>query len=142
VENHYDEYGEAIVAAGFKVTNLVHPDQYYSMVDKASPLQIVGLIFTISSALILSFYSCYLQKKLYYRVPWRPPKRVTSPVAAIDDNDLNSAIDPRTEAGRLSRINSGIVAMRSQSLERESAGSYVGHLEDHSTLPSLHGAFT
>ena len=56
----------------------------------------------------LSAYAVYLHKKLYFRKPWTPPARFSS---HGDDDDTKS------EAGRLSRLHSGIASFRSRSGE-------------------------
>lgn len=75
----------------------------------------------MGTALGLLIYSVYLYKKLLYRMPWRPPKNVHSPTSGGQSVAGDYDFDTRVEAGRISRINSGITALRSVS------HSYDGH---------------
>ena len=111
MENNYDEFGEVIVAAGaFDAANYLHLEEYQRIVAETSPMQTTFLVLSIFTCVGLLAYIVYLRKKLFYRVPWKPPKSVNSP-------GMSGAVmhDARLEAGRMSRINSGIMAMRSRS---------------------------
>jgi hypothetical protein len=110
VENNYNEYGEAIVGSGFQLSHWNRPQEYSKIIQRASSLQVFGLFLSIGAVLGLATYCFYLTKKLKYRKPWQPPTRV-----AASYNGGRMWIDARSEAGRISRINSGVVMMRSRS---------------------------
>ncbi|KAL7570442.1 hypothetical protein ACA910_017273 [Epithemia clementina (nom. ined.)] len=105
-DQSYNEYG--VVLLDGKEFSLGSKRRFFS---KASPLQRVGLFFSIGTFLALSIYSVYLSKKLYYRKPWRPPRSVHSPFSS--GASVSASANAVSEAGRLSRANSGIMAMRS-----------------------------
>jgi hypothetical protein len=117
VENNYDEYGEIYISSTeFELRHWSHPSEYAKIVTHASPAQIFFLFVSICSFLSLSLYSCYLTKKLHYRMPWRPPRSVLSPYAS-SASVAGGSLAAVSAVGRVSRVNSGIVAMRSRSGE-------------------------
>ena len=143
VLNKYDEFGELYFPPDFDMAHSWnHPAQYHVLLERASPGQVFGMVFSISLCASLLAYACYLQKKLFYRMPWNPPKHVTNPSSAYMFSDEQS-ISARAEAGRLSRINSGIIAMRSRSVDRSSVASpFHGGVDDNlSILTPSNGAF-
>ena len=100
VENHYDEYGEIIIGNKFfNPTNWNNIHEYYNAARTIHPLQIFGLIASITVVLSLAVYSWYLRSK------------ISKAKTYYFFNKSKTAMD----AGRISRIQSGIVTGRSQS---------------------------
>jgi hypothetical protein len=117
VENNYDEYGEIYIRnTEFQLAHWQDPGEYTKIVSYASPGQMFFLVVSICTFLGLSLYSCYLTKKLHYRMPWRPPTSVLAPYAS-SASVAGGSLAAVSAAGRESRVNSGIVAMRSRSGE-------------------------
>lgn len=113
VERNYGETGEIVLRSSvFNMENWQHPGEYVKVVQEATMLQ--RLVLTGSAVLFFALltYAGYLTKKLVYRKAWRPPHSVTSPYAGSTYMANASAV---TEAGRLSRASSGIMALRSMS---------------------------
>lgn len=135
VENHYNERGQIVVKEDFRFSKWNSGAEYINLAQKASPTQLLFLVTTMTTALSLLIYSAYLYKKLMYRMPWKPPKSVHSPTSGGQSVAGDYDFDTRVEAGRISRINSGITALRSVS------HSYDGHsVAAFSQLPA--GALT
>lgn len=113
VEQNYDEKGEVVLRSMyFNPENWQNPGEYVKVVRQASNFQRFALTVSMMVFFGLMSYAAYLTKKLVYRKPWRPPQRVTSPYHGGRDMRAAAAV---TEAGRLSRGASGIVALRSLS---------------------------
>jgi len=105
VLNEYDEYGEIIIQDDFDAHNWYRGGEYVKLVRKASGFQIFMLTVSITSCLGLFGYSMYLFKKLMYRKAWNPPiNAFTAWGGGIDR--------ARSEAGRLSRMHSGVISIR------------------------------
>ena len=104
VENSYNEFGDVIVQQGFDFSRWASPSEYMNLASSASFQQTIGLVLTIMSTIGLATYAYYLNRKVRHRRPWQPPKSITSAI------NHQTAI---AEAGRLSRMNSGIVSMQS-----------------------------
>lgn len=112
------------------------PQEYRKFVDKASPIQILGLVASIGAFLSLLTYAVHLQRKLLLRKPWRPPKHVNDPITGVTGDYI---LESRSEAGRLSRVNSGIAQMRSRSYDGQ---SQMGNSKSGSFAPEatvMHG---
>lgn len=82
---------------------------------RASVAQKMLLVVSAFTFVFLTVYAVYLTKKLLYRKPWRPPRNVHSPYSSGAFVSGYAA----SEAGRISRASSGIVALRSEE------GSYI-----------------
>lgn len=137
VENNYDEFGEVIVQEDFDYHNWAHGDEYVKLVRKASAFQIVVLTGSILLCVGLFGYSCYLHKKLRYRRPWIPPKQVGgrqwgAGLMKFDNSDALS------EAGRVSRLNSGIIALRSMTSVDGEASQTGGQIDEHTSVVTPH----
>jgi len=130
VENTYDEFGELVIQEDFDIHYWKSGTEYIKLVQKASAGQIVMLTFSILLCLGLLGYSCFLHKKLVYRRPWMPPNHVGSYYGG-GMLEMPHAV---SEAGRLSRLNSGIVAMRSASVEE--ASQTGGQVEEDTLSPA------
>jgi hypothetical protein len=120
IENNYDEYGE-IYTNDVNFADWQNVQQYKNMARSVSSLQLSGILFFVVVSLALFLYSCYLNHKLRVRIPWTPYTHgQDNPVDYLDYG----------EAGRLSRINSGILMMRSRSPENSTRstrdGDFVG----------------
>lgn len=141
VEKNYDEYGEVIIREDFDFANWKSGEEYVKLARKASTLQIILLVGSIVLSLGLFFYSCYLHKKLMFRKPWIPPSRVTGPYSGMYYGDDD---DARSEAGRLSRLNSGIIAIRTATSVEGGASQTGGYTAagDVSSLTPSNGAYT
>jgi len=109
VENNFNEYGEINFQRDFEYSNWRKIGEYSNLTRKASAGQLIMLFLTMSVAGGLAAYAVYLHKKLYFRKPWTPPARFS--IHGHDDDDTKS------EAGRLSRLHSGIASFRSRSSE-------------------------
>lgn len=151
IENHYNERGQIVVKEDFRFSKWNSGAEYISLARKASPLQLILLVATMATALSLLIYSAYLYKKLLYRMPWRPPKSVHSPTSGGQSVAGDYDFDTRVEAGRISRINSGITALRSvsHSYDGHSVSAFsqlpTGALSGHATNSSVgivHGDLT
>ena len=115
VESNYNEKGEVVLrSVNFNTENWQHPGEYVKVVQEASAFQKFALTISMMVFFSLFGYAIYLTKKLVYRKPWRPPRRVTSPYAGGVSAKSISAV---SEAGRMSRASSGIVQLRSMSGE-------------------------
>jgi hypothetical protein len=133
-EKNYNEFGEIIVPYSFNTSAWLDFRQYGAEVNQTSSFQMISMLFWISTTIGLMAYSSYLQKKMLFRVPWRPPRRMVSPVhgdslmnASKDspsrrmgspvhgDSSDSQSVGARSVAGRLSRINSGVLMMRARS---------------------------
>jgi len=97
--NTYNEYGEIYTEP---VSGI------YKWTRKVTASQIFMLLLSVSVFCGLSAYAVHLHLKLYRRKPWTPPARFS---IRRDSDDCAS------EAGRISRHNSGIIAMRSRSYD-------------------------
>ena len=138
IQNTYNEYGEIIIQQDFHFYNWQSKLEYFNLARKASPAQIFGIIISFASSLALLVYSCYLHKKLFFRRPWRPPKSITSPVPGSGFSVASGYA--RTEAGRLSRNNSGIIAMRSTDMSERGGGGGGGGRVTHGDMSyATHG---
>ncbi len=144
VENNYNEFGEPIVLEDFDPSRWKYGSEYVKLIRKASPAQVFGLVFSIGLFTGLLGYSLYLHKKLFFRMPWVPPTKVTVPY--VGNAQLVSDADARSEAGRISRLQSGIIAMRTApSFEGEA--SQVGgrmplqHDTDMGSSVTNHGSY-
>lgn len=109
-QNTYNEYGDPIVLSDFNPSNWKSSAEYINLAKKASPVQVFFLVFSVSTCIGLLGYICYLQKKMFFKMPWIAPTRVTRMYSGLGDGLYKS--DPKWEAGRISRANSGIVSMR------------------------------
>ena len=139
VENNYDENGEITLRdPDFQVENWLHPGEYAKIVTKASPMQKVGLVLSFGIFAGFAAYSYYLTKKLYNRMPWRPPKSVLQPYSSGAEPRVMGAAQIVAEAGRVSRVNSGIVAMRTVT----SGGSRSRNGIDYSAMMENNGPAT
>jgi hypothetical protein len=103
VTNTYDEYGDPIVLEDFDYHHWSSGSEYVKLARKASPLQSILLTGSILLTFALAGYVVHLHKKLFYRTPWVPPVQISG---------YKAASDMRSQAGRLSRGGSGIVANR------------------------------
>lgn len=113
VEQNYDERGEVVLRSRyFNADNWQNPGEYVKVVRAATPFQRFALSISMVVFFALMSYAAYLTKKLVYRKPWRPPASVHSPYHGGRDVRAAAAV---SEAGRLSRGASGIVALRSLS---------------------------
>ena len=111
VERNYDERGEVVLrSAYFDPEHWTNPGEYVKVVRSATAFQRVFLALSMLLFFSLFGYAIYLTKKLVYRKPWCPPRSVISPYAAGFDGDEKASVI--SEAGRLSRLNSGIVQIR------------------------------
>uniref|UniRef100_A0A7S1GIQ8 Uncharacterized protein n=1 Tax=Cyclophora tenuis TaxID=216820 RepID=A0A7S1GIQ8_CYCTE len=100
VENNYNQYGEIILEDTFDFNNWKDYHEYEKLVPTEVTLwQTIGLISSITLMLFLMVYSCYLYSKL------RNPR--------WDPN--SSKYGTAAEAGKISRVNSGIMLGRSNS---------------------------
>jgi hypothetical protein len=108
VENNYDEKGE-IYQYSVNLAEWQNYQQYIDMTRAVSPFQLFAILSSIGLCLGLFLYSWYLNHKLRVRAPWRP---YTPGLAKPDDNHNNYV-----NASNISRINSGILMMRSRSPE-------------------------
>jgi hypothetical protein len=104
IENHYDEYGEIVLGAnGFDASKWQDYHEYYNVAARrVPPIQIFGLVISIVTMLFFTSYSWYLRSKIAKiadRNKWHP---ISKPKSAMD-------------AGRISRIQSGITNGRSTS---------------------------
>jgi len=120
VENNYNEYGQVVLKEDFHASKWYSAQEYVNLAQKASRAQLIALAISMSTALGLLLYAFYLKKKLVYRIPWRPPKSVTAPMSGGTSVFGDYEYDMRYEAGRVSRMNSGITAMRSKSYDGQS----------------------
>jgi hypothetical protein len=111
VERNYDERGEVVLrSAYFDPEHWNNPGEYVKIVRAATPFQKLALGVSMLLFFSLFGYAVHLTKKLVYRKPWRPPRSVIAPYASgLVADDQASVI---SEAGRLSRINSGVVHIR------------------------------
>lgn len=105
IENNYDEYGE-IYIFDVDLTQWQNVQQYKNMARAVSSFQLSVILLSVGVSLALFLYSCYLNHKLRVRVPWTPYTHGQD--NRVDYLDYN-------EAGRASRLNSGILMMRSRS---------------------------
>jgi hypothetical protein len=123
IENNYDEYGEIYIYA-VNFAEWYNFQQYQNLAHSVSPFQLHTILFFIGVSLALFIYSCYLNHKLKARMPWTPYTHGRENlVDYLDYGYKNSA----SEAGRLSRLNSGIVMMRSRSpADASTNGDFVG----------------
>ena len=124
-DHTYNEKGEIVLKSpnNFEFAALFGSNNRFF--TKASPMQQVGLMFSIVMFMVLSIYSAYLSKKLHYRKPWRPPRTVHSPYSS--GASVSASANAVSEAARLSRANSGIMEMRSgegSSYYRDAWGDY------------------
>lgn len=117
VENTYDENGEVILRGDFSLANWNKASEYSMVIQKASIFQIFLLTASVMLVVGLGTYSVYLRRKLHHRRPWTPPRIIGS-----HDRD-----DAFMEAGRISRLNSGIMEMRTAS-SVEGGSSQTGGL--------------
>jgi hypothetical protein len=108
-DNNYDEHGEINLGnLYFDKSKWANIHEYTKVM---SPGQIFGLIFSISLLLVLLFYSCYLHSALLRKeprdssIPTLP--RPKFPRVSAKQTGLAS------QAGLISRINSGITSARS-----------------------------
>jgi len=129
VENTYDEFGEVVIQEDFDYHNWKSGTEYVKLVRKASPFQIVMLTFSILLCVALLGYSVYLKKKLFSRTPWVPPSRVGFPYVH-GYGGRGGDDDAIWEAGRISRTNSGIVAMRTAGSVDGGASQTGGQVDD------------
>ena len=108
ITNAYDEKGEIILTSeSFDPNNWQDYHEYEKLIPQVTPLQIGGLIGSLLLVLFLIMYSCYLYSKL--RTPrWNPQTQ---------------NIGPAADAGKISRINSGI--MMGRSVSGASGGAYA-----------------
>lgn len=111
-DNNYNEYGEVFIQTDFQAANWKRTSEYIKLAKKANSRQLFLLTFTMCVAGSFSAYAIYLHKKLYYRQAWVPP---------VDILETLSKDDSKSAAGRISRLNSGILAMRSLSYEAPSS---------------------
>jgi hypothetical protein len=132
IENNYDEYGE-IYIFDVDLTQWQNVQQYKNMARAVSPLQLLAILFFIGVSLALFLYSCYLNHKLRVRMPWTPYTHGQE--NRVDYLDYG-------EAGRTSRLNSGILMMRSRSPAETSTrdGDFVGTLGAQGDAPGTHFA--
>ena len=101
VENNYDENGEAILESPeWELSKWKDINAYRQDVVSASPLQVLGIIFSAGMVVILFFYIVYLRYKLTRRVPW---------------SRGFGHYDEAGHAGRIARVSSGITMQRSLS---------------------------
>jgi hypothetical protein len=123
IENNYDEYGEIYI---FEVdlTKWQNVQQYKNMARAVSSFQLSVILLSIGVSLGLFLYSCYLNHKLRVRIPtsWTPYTHGQE--NRVDYLDY-------TESGGSSRLNSGILMMRSRSPAETStrSGDFVGTLD-------------
>jgi hypothetical protein len=108
-DNNYDENGQISLAnLYFDKSKWANIHEYSKVV---SPIEICGLIFSISLFLVLLVYSCYLRSALLRKepvdgsIPTLP--RPKFPRMSAKQASLAS------QAGVISRIHSGITAARS-----------------------------
>ena len=96
----YDEYGEIYLDNSFHVGGETSSAQNLSQFSsvEVTPLQIVGILFSVLLCVALAGYSCYLHRAIMKKAPWRPNRGGAAAVA-----------------GQISRQNSGIVIGRSRS---------------------------
>ena len=107
VENHYDEYGEIVLGFQFNTSNWNDYREYYKVSRSVAPIQIFGLVASIFLVILLLLYSIYLHAKVMklnqlqsaWYEEWHPAR------------NSRTALD----AGKISRIQSGIMAGRSTS---------------------------
>lgn len=121
-DQNYNEYG-VVYLEGKELYGSKH-----HLFSAASTLQQIGLVFSAGLFLALAVYSVYLSKKLYYRKPWRPPRSVNAPFSS--GASVAASANAVSDAGRLSRANSGIMAMRSG----EGSSYYRDTWGDHDSL--------
>jgi len=112
VEGSYDEYGfiklrrgNATIANNFLQNNEIY-QEYVQYVQEVSPGQIFGICFSIAACLILTAWSCTLNRSLSKKAPWRPRRGLGQPASP-------------GASSQVTRQNSGIVMGRSRS-----GGSY------------------
>lgn len=100
VLNTYDEYGEIYLSSEmFDFNNWKDIHEYEKVVPEVTSLQGLALAVLGFVVIFLMIYSCYLYSKLRQRA-WNP---------------RDSAYGPAAEAGKMSRMNSGIMMGRSSS---------------------------
>jgi len=102
-DHSYNEYGQLYLGSNDLGEWFDDP--------RASTGQKMLLLLSLASFVFLAVYSAYLTKKLIYRKPWRPPRNVHSPYSS--GAYASGPARAVAEAGRVSRANSGIVALRS-----------------------------
>jgi hypothetical protein len=121
IENNFNENGEInIQTERFDFANWKNRSEYSKLGRRINGGQIFMLVLTMSVTATLAGYAFYLNRKLRSRKLSTPPIRFGSYSSAADDRD-----NARSHAGRLSRLNSGILAMRSRSHEGSPETPYV-----------------
>jgi hypothetical protein len=86
------------------------------------------LIGSFGTCVFLVGYIFYLYKKLMFKAPWIAPSRVTRLYSGLGDGMYKS--DPKWEAGRISRAESGIVSMRTAVSVEGEASQTGGQTEE------------
>jgi hypothetical protein len=123
IENNYDEYGE-IYIFDVDLTQWQNVQQYKNMARAVSSFQLSVILLSVGVSLALFLYSCYLNHKLRVRIhdTWTPYTH--------DQDNMVDYLD-YGESGRSSRLNSGILMMRSRSPAETStrSGDFVGTLD-------------
>jgi hypothetical protein len=112
VENTYNEFGDVIIQEGFSFSTWRSSQQHFNLASSGvSPLQLVVLVLSTTTSLVLLIYSCYLTRKLLKRMPLSP----TAKKKHYDPSEFyqSSVTAIRSAAGRVSSFDSGIMATRS-----------------------------
>jgi hypothetical protein len=123
IENNYDEYGE-IYIFNVDLTQWQNVQQYKNMARAVSSFQLSVILLSVGVSLALFLYSCYLNHKLRVRIPTHWTPYTHGQENCVDYLDYN-------ESGHSSRLNSGILMMRSRSPAETStrSGDFTGTLD-------------
>jgi hypothetical protein len=119
-DNRYDENGEVYIPTDYSWAHWKQGTEYVKLARQANMGQLLALLVSMGLAASLAGYAIYLQKKLWFRKAWVPPRDFIDYTlygngrGDNDDDDRSNDRHSRT-AGRLSRMHSGIVALRSRS---------------------------
>ena len=134
-QNTYNEFGDPIVLDDFNPSRWKSGKEYVKLVRRASPLQLIFLIGSFGTCVFLVGYTLYLYKKLMFKAPWIAPSRVTRLYSGLGDGMYKS--DPKWEAGRISRAESGIVSMRTAVSVEGEASQTGGQTEEEIVVNSV-----
>jgi hypothetical protein len=125
IENNYDEYGE-IYIFNVDLTQWQNVQQYKNMARAVSSFQLSVILLSVGVSLALFLYSCYLNHKLRVRI-----NDTWIPYTHGQENRVDYL--GYGESGRSSRLDSGILMMRSRSPAETSTrsrdGDFVGTLD-------------
>jgi hypothetical protein len=146
IENAYNEKGEIVILDDFDPSKWYSSQEYYKMVHKSSVAQLCWLTISIALVATLLSYTCYLNKKLIFRRPWMPPSGLHKLRERYGGQSRDAYYrygeDAGVKAGRISRKQSGIVAMRTD-LSVDDGASQTGGQRTYKTAKwSVESDFT